>query len=74
MVDLNTHLVLNIDGEWIYVRHYGYERPDGYVRAAAYIDADLCGKHAGLNSCAFIATGERSANGRRIVFTYCEAV
>jgi len=73
VVDLNTHFTLNIDGEWIYVRHYGYERPDGYIRAAAYFDADLRGKHAELNNSVFIATGEPSADGRKIVFTYSEA-
>ena len=73
VIDLNTHFTLNVDGEWIYVRHHGYERPDGYVRVAAYIDADLRGKHAELNNSVFIATGEPSADGRRIVFTYYEA-
>lgn len=74
VVDLHTQLVLNVDGEWIFVRHHGYERPDGYIRVAAYIDADLRGKHAELNNSVFIATGELSIDGRRIVFTYSEAV
>jgi hypothetical protein len=74
VVDLNTHFALNVDGEWIYVRHFGYERPDGYVRVSAYFDSDLRGKHAELNNSVFIATGEPSADGRRIVFTYYEAV
>ncbi len=73
VVDLNTHFMLNVDGEWIYVRHHGYERPDGYTRVAAYFDADLRGKHAELNNSVFIATGEPSADRRRIVFTYYEA-
>jgi hypothetical protein len=73
VVDLHTQIVLNVDGEWIFVRHHGYERPDGYARIAAYIDADLRGKHAELNNSVFIATGEPSADGRKIVFTYFEA-
>ena len=73
VIDLHTQIVLNAGGEWIFVRHHGYERPDGYTRIAAYIDADLRGRYADLNNSVFIATGAMSADGRKIVFTYFEA-
>lgn len=72
--DVNTHILLNVGGEWVYIRHHGYERDDGYFRVAAYVDADLRGKWASVSNSVFVAVGERSDDGRTATFTYYEAV
>ena len=74
--DVNMHFMLSADdGEWIYVRHYGYQRRnDGYFRVAAYFDAEWDGPHAWLNDAVLIATAQPSDGGRQITYTYYEAV
>lgn len=74
--ELNTHFMLNADdGEWIYVRHYGYQRrKDDYFRVAAYFDAEWDGPHAWLNDAVLIATAQMAKNGREVTYTYYEAV
>lgn len=71
--DVNAHIMLRASGEWIYVRHQGYERADGYYRVAAYFDADLRGRYAWMNNAVFLATAEPSEDGDEVVFTYYEA-
>jgi hypothetical protein len=73
--DVNAHFMLTADdGEWIYVRHYGYRRQDDYFRVAAYFDAEWDGPHAWLNDAILIATARIGDAGRSVVYTYYEAV
>ena len=60
-------------GEWIYMSHVGYRRPDGYYRTQAYFDADAGGRYAWLNDAVVIGTAEASKDGREVTFTYYQA-
>jgi hypothetical protein len=72
--DVDAHFILKTDdGEWIYVEHVGYRRPDGYYRAIAYIDADTKGAHDWLNNTTFVVTAQESADQREVVFHYYAA-
>lgn len=72
--DLNAHILLRANnGEWLYVRHFGYRRPDGYYRIAAYMDADERGEHTWINETVFLATASESEDGLEATFTYYEA-
>jgi hypothetical protein len=69
--DVDAHFILRTDnGEWVYVEHVGYRRPDGYYRAIAYIEADAKGAHDWLNNTTFVVTAQESANEREVVFYY----
>lgn len=61
-------------GEWIYIEHVGYRRPDGYHRIHAYFDADANGPYAWLNDAAVLAHVEESAHGRRATYTYYQVI
>ncbi len=72
--DVAAHFILKADnGEYIYVEHAGFHRPDGYYRAIAYIDADTKGTHDWLNNTTFVVTAEESADLREVTFTYYAA-
>ena len=72
--DVDAHFILKADnGEWIYVEHVGYRRPDGYYRAIAYIDADTKGAYDWLNNTTFVVTAKESADEREVVFYYYAA-
>jgi hypothetical protein len=69
--DVDAHFILKAEnGEWIYVEHVGYRRPDGYYRAVAYIDADTKGGYDWLNNTTFVVTAKESADEREVVFYY----
>ena len=69
--DVDAHFMLKAEnGEWIYVEHAGYRRPDGYYRAIAYIDADTKGAYDWLNNTTFVVTAKESADEREVVFYY----
>jgi hypothetical protein len=69
--DVDAHFILKAEkGEWIYVEHVGYRRPDGYYRAIAYIDADTKGAYDWLNNTTFVVTAKESADEREVVFYY----
>jgi hypothetical protein len=69
--DVDAHFILKAEnGEWIYVEHVGYRRPDGYYRAVAYIDADTKGAYDWLNNTTFVVTAKESADEREVVFYY----
>lgn len=69
--DVDAHFILKAeDGEWIYVEHVGYRRPDDYYRAIAYIDADTKGAHDWLNNTTFVVTAKESPDERSVVFYY----
>ena len=68
--DVDAHFMLKAEnGEWIYVEHVGYRRPDGYYRAIAYIDADVKGAYDWLNNTTFVVTAKESA-GEEVTFYY----
>jgi hypothetical protein len=72
--DVDAHFILKAEnGEWIYVEHVGYRRPDGYYRAIAYIDADAKGAYDWLNNTTFVVTAKESADEREVVFSYYAA-
>jgi hypothetical protein len=72
--DVDAHFILKAEnGEWIYVEHVGYRRPDGYYRAIAYIDADAKGAYDWLNNTTFVVTAKESPDGREVVFYYYAA-
>ena len=69
--DVDAHFMLKAEnGEWIYVEHVGYRRPDGYYRAIAYIDADTKGAYDWLNNTTFVVTARESAGEREVTFYY----
>jgi len=69
--DVDAHFILKADnGEWIYVEHVGYRRPDGYYRAIAYIDADANGAYDWLNNTTFVVTAKESPDERAVIFHY----
>ena len=69
--DVDAHFMLKADnGEWIYMEHVGYRRPDGYYRAIAYIETDLKGKYEWMNNTSFVVTAKESADQREVVFHY----
>jgi hypothetical protein len=73
--DVNSRLMIRAeDGEWIFVQHTGYRRPDGYCRIAAYFDADRWGPYAWLSDNAVIATVEVAPDLSSAVFTYYQLV
>lgn len=73
--DVNARFMIRAeDGEWIFVQHTGYRRPDGYCRITAYFDADRWGPYAWLSDNAVIATAEVAADGRSATFTYYQIV
>ena len=68
--DVDAHFILKAEnGEWIYVEHVGYRRPDGYYRAIAYIDADTKGAYDWLNNTTFVVTAKESAD-EEVTFYY----
>jgi hypothetical protein len=72
--DVDAHFILKAEnGEWIYIEHVGYRRPDGYYRAIAYIDADIKGAYDWLNNTTFVVTAKESADQREVVFYYYAA-
>lgn len=69
--DVDAHFILKADnGEWIYVEHVGYRRPDGYYRAIAYIDADTKGAFDWMNNTTFVVTARESFDQRDVQFLY----
>jgi hypothetical protein len=69
--DVDAHFILKAEnGEWIYMEHVGYRRPDGYYRAIAYVDADAKGAYEWLNNTTFVVTATESADQREVVFYY----
>ena len=73
--DLSARFMTRAEnGEWIYFSHVGYRRPDGYHRIQAYFDADAGGPYAWLNDAAMIATAVESPDGKRVVYTYYQAI
>ena len=74
--ELNSRFMIRAadSGEWIYVEHRGYRRPDGYHRIQAQFDADKQGKYTSLNGGLWVATAAEHANGREVLFTYFELV
>ncbi len=69
--DVDAHFILKAEnGEWIYVEHVGYSRPDGYYRTIAYVDADTKGNYDWLNNTTFVVTAKESADQREVVFYY----
>ena len=73
--DVMARFMLRADnGEWIYISHVGYRRPDGYHRLHASFDADAGGPYAWLNDAVVLVHAVESADGRHTVFTYHQAV
>ncbi|MGH8149356.1 MAG: DUF3237 domain-containing protein [Steroidobacteraceae bacterium] len=69
--DVDAHFILKAEnGEWVYVEHVGYRRPDGYYRAIAYIDAGAKGAYDWLNNTTFVVTARESPDQREVVFRY----
>ncbi|HXR91830.1 MAG TPA: DUF3237 family protein [Steroidobacteraceae bacterium] len=69
--DVDAHFMLKAEnGEWIYMEHVGYRRPDGYYRAIAYVDAETKGAYDWLNNTTFVVTAQESADQREVVFHY----
>ena len=69
--DVDAHFMLKTDnGEWIYMEHVGYRRPDGYYRAIAYIETGLQGAYEWMNNTTFVVTARESADQREVVFYY----
>jgi len=58
------------NGDYIYVEHVGYHRPDGYYRVIAYIDAPTDGPYDWLNGTTFVVTATESSDLRDVVFSY----
>ena len=72
--NVDAHFMLKAEnGEFIYVEHVGYVRPDGYYRAIAYIEASTKGPYDWLNNTTFVVTAKPSAGGRRVDFYYYAA-
>jgi hypothetical protein len=69
--DVDAHFMVKADnGEWLYMEHVGYRRPDGYYRAIAYIETDLTGAYEWMNNTTFVVTAKESADQREVVFYY----
>ena len=72
--DVDAHFILKADnGEWIYMEHVGYRRPDGYYRAIAYVEADTKGAYDWVNNTTFVVTAQESPDQREVVFYYYSA-
>ena len=75
VVDIDGHVLLRDDsaqGEWLYLRNMGYQRPDGYYRVTSWVDADVRGKHDWVQGLFFIGVGRPSADGNAMTITYYE--
>jgi hypothetical protein len=69
--DVDAHFMLKADsGEWVYMEHVGYRRPDGYYRTIAYVEADTKGAYDWLNNTTFVVTAQESSDQREVVFHY----
>jgi hypothetical protein len=69
--DVDAHFMVKADnGEWLYMEHVGYRRPDGYYRAIAYIETDLTGAYEWMNNTTFVVTAKESADQREVIFYY----
>jgi hypothetical protein len=69
--DVDAHFMLKADnGEWVYMEHVGYRRPDGYCRTIAYVEADTKGAYDWLNNTTFVVTAQESSDQREVVFHY----
>lgn len=69
--DVDAHFILKAEnGEWVYMEHVGYRRPDGYYRAIAYIEADTKGAYDWVNNTTFVVTAKESADQREVIFYY----
>ena len=69
--DVDAHFMLKTDnGEWLYMEHVGYRRPDGYYRAIAYVEADTKGTQDWVNNTTFVVTAQESPDQREVVFHY----
>jgi len=72
--NVDAHFMLKAEnGEFIYVEHVGYHRPDGYYRAIAYIEASTKGAYDWLNNTTFVVTAKESRGGRHVDFYYYTA-
>lgn len=71
---LSRFMIRDAKGEWLYVEHEGYRRPDGYVRLNARFDADAGGPYAWLNDAVMIARVTERDAGRRATIDYFQAI
>jgi hypothetical protein len=63
VTDLNTHIVLqDSEGEWLYIRNIGYERPDGYQRVTSWVDVDVRSDHGWVLGLFFVGVVEQSGD------------
>lgn len=60
------------NGEWLYVSHVGYRRPDGYHRLQASFDADAGGPYAWLNDAVMLVTVDEA--DARTTYSYYQAI
>ena len=69
--DVDAHFMLKAEnGEFIYIEHVGYRRPDGYYRAIGYIEAKTDGAYDWVNNSTFVVTAKESSDQREVAFTY----
>lgn len=67
-------MVRATNGEWIYIQHVGYRRPDGYHVVQALFDADATGPYAWLNDAIMLANVVESDGGKRAIYSYYQAI
>lgn len=73
VIEVDAHLLVRDEkGEWLYLRHVGYARPDGYYRVTSWVDADVRGTHDWVAGLFFIGTGKMAADGRSTTIDYFE--
>ena len=71
--EINSHVILRADdGQWLYLYHMGYARPDGYYRVTSWVDADVRGELDWVAGLFFIGTGTMAADGRSTTINYFE--
>ncbi len=74
VTEVDAHVLLRAaaDGQWLYLRHVGYARPDGYFRVTAWVDADVRGEMDWVAGLFFIGTGRIAADGLSTQIDYYE--
>ncbi len=73
VAEVNSHMLLRAeDGQWLYLYHMGYARPDGYFRVTSWVDSDVRGEYNWTTGLFFIGTGQMAADGKSTTIHYYE--
>ncbi len=68
VIDIGAHvLVRDRQGEWLYIRNIGYQRPDGYYRVTSWVDADVRSQHNWVLGLFFLGVATEIGEDKMII-------